>query len=181
MAFFTSRFVAFLQSQAEGMQQLQQTVERLAEKVSRGIDKSDLCRSLSQHIKAIEKDIVAIDNKLASFHRRKCTLLQSSSGHELIEQGVGLIEKAPWMAATISEWEDTRLMDFIEAVECLSTELPEHDDVSGYAIDAPPSSSLIAGAAARAGGIVSSITGGGCPRRLILAPYRKHNRRQIIL
>ena len=142
------------------MQQLQQTVERLAEKVSLGIDKSDLCSSLSQHIKTIEADIAAIDSKLESFHRRKSTILQSSNGHDLIEQGVGLIEKAPWLVSTVSEWEDTRLMDFIEIVECLSTELPGYDDVSGYASNAPPSSSLIAGAAARAGGFVSSITGG---------------------
>ena len=142
------------------MQQLQQTVERLAEKVSRGIDKSELCNSLSQHIKTIEADIAAIDSKLESFHRRKSTILQSSSGHELIEQGVSLVEKAHWLVSTVSEWEDTRLMDFIEAVECLSTELLGYDDVSGYASNAPPSSSLVSGAAACAGGFVSSITGG---------------------
>ena len=142
------------------MQQLQQTVERLAEKVSRGIDKSDLCQSLSQHIKTIDADIAAIDRKLESFHRRKSTILQSSSGHELIERGVSLIDKAPWLVSTVSEWEGTRLMDFIEAVEWLSTELPGYGDVNGYEAIAPPSSCLIAGAAARAGGIVSSITSG---------------------
>ena len=142
------------------MQQLQQTVERLAEKVSRGIDKSELCQSLSRNIKTIETDIAAIDAKLESFHRRKTTVLQSSNGHELVEQGLGLVEKAPWMVSSISDWEDTRLMDFMETVESLASDLTGYQNVGGYATSAAPSSALTSGAAARAGGVVSSFTGG---------------------
>lgn len=142
------------------MQQLQQTVERLAEKVSRGIDKSELCESLSRNIKTIEADIAAIDAKLGSFHRRKTAILQSSHGHELVEQGLGLVEKAPWLVSAISEWEDTRLMDFLETVESLASDLTGYQNVGGYATSAAPSSALTSGAAARAGGVVSSFTGG---------------------
>mmetsp|Transcript_19947 Transcript_19947/g.57299 ORF Transcript_19947/g.57299 Transcript_19947/m.57299 type:complete len:1755 (+) Transcript_19947:297-5561(+) len=146
-------------SEAEGMQQLQQTVERLAEKVSRGIDKSELCQSLSQNIKTIETGIAAIDAKLESFHRRKSTVLQSSNGHELVEQGIDLVEKAPWLVSAISELEDTQLMDFIESVESLASDRTGYHDVSGYDTNAAPSSALISGTAARAGGIVPSFTG----------------------
>jgi len=51
-------------------------------------------------------------------------------------------------------------MDFIECVESLASDITGYQNVSGYDTSSAPSSPLIAGAASRAGGILSSFTGG---------------------
>eukprot|EP00562_Extubocellulus_spinifer_P002067 CAMPEP_0178481756 /NCGR_PEP_ID=MMETSP0696-20121128/6379_1 /TAXON_ID=265572 /ORGANISM="Extubocellulus spinifer, Strain CCMP396" /LENGTH=1859 /DNA_ID=CAMNT_0020109245 /DNA_START=170 /DNA_END=5749 /DNA_ORIENTATION=+ len=144
-------------SEAAGMQQLQQTVERLADRVSRGIDKTELCISLANNIKTLEADIAATDVKLESFHKRKCALLQTPNGQELAEMAYSVLDEAPWLASTTSQWEDTKFMDFVEAVEAVADEIHAYHDVTGY--DSPPSSTVLAAVAEAAGGIVPSITG----------------------
>ena len=144
-------------SEAAGMQQLQQTVERLADRVSRGVDKTELCISLANNIKTLEADIAATDAKLESFHKRKCALLQTPNGQELAELAYSVLDEAPWLASTSSQWEDTEFMDFVEAVEAVADEIHGYHDVTGY--DSPPSGTVLAGVAAAAGGILPSITG----------------------
>ncbi|KAL7549498.1 hypothetical protein ACHAWF_012762 [Thalassiosira exigua] len=141
-------------SESNGMKQLQQTVERLADRVSRGVDMTELCKSLAHQIKDTESDISMIDSTLESF-RGSNKLMQSPEGLELADLACTVLADAPWLASSLSSWEDTKLNDFVKKVETLTTETGSYDDVTGYS--SPPSASLLAGVASQAGFILPTI------------------------
>ncbi|KAL7539561.1 hypothetical protein ACHAXR_009389 [Thalassiosira sp. AJA248-18] len=142
-------------SEASGMKQLQQTVEALADRVSRGVDRTELCESLSTQIQVVERDIAGIDAKLESFRELKSQLMQRPAGLELAELAYDVLDEAPWLAATLSSWQDTKLMEFVQSVEALSSEVKGYHDVTGY--ESPPSASLLAGVATQAGGFLPNL------------------------
>ena len=82
-------------SESSGMRQLQQTVERLANKVAwvnseREFNKS---QALEQTIQELESELQSIDQKLGANATEKRELAQTQQGQELFESALELIEQ----------------------------------------------------------------------------------------
>ena len=139
-------------SELSGMRQLQQTVERLANRVSMVC--SDLetqkCDFLRDKIRQLESDIDAIDEQISQKSSTVRELLLKPEGQQFSNLSLELIESVPWLMRTVCQWTLHEIKSLRDAVRDL---VLEDDDpvgrVSGF--EHPPSDALIAKVAARAG------------------------------
>jgi len=139
-------------SESAGMRQLQQTVERLADRVScvdTGVQQEQ-CRLIQRTIRELEGELEDIDQQLLENAEQKRKLVQSPRGQELVDLSFQLIEAAPWLAETVASWtvaDTNTLLDRVRVL-CVSAD-DSTENVSGY--DSPPSDGLISLVASKAG------------------------------
>ena len=145
-------------SESAGMRQLQQTVERLADRVScidTGIQEQQ-CQLIQHTIRELEAELEDIDEKLLQNAERKRKLVQSPRGQELVELSFQLFDAALWLAETIAPWtvaETNSLLDRTRSL-CVPADDPT-EKVSGY--ESPPSDGLISTVASNAGETFSRL------------------------
>ena len=145
-------------SEAEGMQQLQRTVERLAERVAAGTDRAGLCSSLEEELGRVGEEVERIDRWLRGRQSARASLLRAAAGRELAEEACELALEVPWLAATVGRWPSEELAAFAGWIEQLAAEAPAaYPEVSGYSC--PPRPGLVSAAAARAGRWIPGVRG----------------------
>lgn len=139
-------------SELSGMRQLQQTVERLANRVSMvsGELEDQKCAFLRGKLLQLEVDIETIDEKICQKSVRVRELLLKPEGQKFGSLSLELIESVPWLMRTICQWAFPEIQSLRDTVRDLVLE--DGDPavrVSGF--EYPPSDALIAKVAARAG------------------------------
>jgi len=145
-------------SESAGMRQLQQTVERLANKVSwvntdREVSKA---KALEENIRELEEELYAIDSRLRANAEEKRTQVGTDTGRELFETAIDLIDAAPWLMKTIATWDVNRVADLYTKMESLYIEPSDPlNMVEGY--DLPPSDALVSLVASKAGFQLSKL------------------------
>eukprot|EP00934_Nitzschia_sp_Nitz4_P006196 Nitzschia sp. Nitz4//scaffold90_size81538//26232//31277//NITZ4_005317-RA/size81538-processed-gene-0.34-mRNA-1//1//CDS//3329560005//6186//frame0 len=139
-------------SESTGMRQLQQTVERLANKVAWVNTEREVRRSeaLQTNIGELETELKEIDARLGANAEERRTLVQTISGQEFFEQALELIETAPWLMKTIAHWEADKVKELHDKLQALVvSEGDPMNMVTGY--PTPPSDALVSLAASNAG------------------------------
>jgi hypothetical protein len=145
-------------SESAGMRQLQQTVERLADRIScvSSSAQEEQCRLVQRAIRELENELDDIDGQLLQNAERKRKIVQEPRGQQLVELSFQLFEAAPWLIETIASWTTADTNELLERTRALYI---EEDDpleiVSGY--ESPPSNGLISVVASNAGERVSII------------------------
>jgi AAA domain len=145
-------------SESSGMRQLQQTVERLANKVAWVNSEREFNKSLAleQTITDLESELQAIDQKLGANANEKRELAQTQQGQDLFESALELIEQAPWLMQSMTRWDASQVANLQKKVQAL---VFSPDDpllwVEGFV--SPPSDALISLAACKAGHAVSFL------------------------
>uniref|UniRef100_A0A7S3KYB6 Uncharacterized protein n=1 Tax=Amphora coffeiformis TaxID=265554 RepID=A0A7S3KYB6_9STRA len=139
-------------SELSGMRQLQQTVERLANRVSMvcGDLETQKCEFLRDKIRQLEVDIEAVDEEISQKSASVRELLLKPEGQEFSSLSLELIESVPWLMRTVCQWTLQEIKSLRNTVRDLVLE--DGDPVgriSGF--EHPPSDALIAKVAARAG------------------------------
>jgi AAA domain len=139
-------------SESSGMRQLQQTVERLANKVAwvnseREFNKS---QALEQTIQELENELQVIDEKLGANAKEKRELVQSQHGQDLFESALELIEQAPWLMQSCANWDAAQISTLYRKVQGLVF-LPDDPMLLVDGFVSPPSDDLISLAACKAG------------------------------
>ena len=139
-------------SESTGMRQLQQTVERLADRIScinAGIQ-GEQCSLLKKSITDLEQELNALDLQIYQQSERRRNLMQSPAGRRTTEIAIYLLREAPWLMRTLSAMtpsEVERLHQQANKVFIDDTNPIER--MSGY--KTPVASSLISEVAAMAG------------------------------
>jgi len=148
-------------SESSGMRQLQKTVERMADRLSRvSMDiEHEKCSLLQRSIDQLHKELQDIDKKLEEHSGRKRRILLSTEGQQLSELSLSLIETVPWAMKTIALWtlDETRI--FHHRMNGLLVD--ENDPmnlVTNFAH--PPSDALISYVSAQAGITIHSLRRG---------------------
>jgi hypothetical protein len=149
-------------SELSGMRQLQQTVERLANRVSCVGTSSGLqaekCCFLRGQIKHLEQEISEVDGKLLEHSTRVRSLLQQKDGKQLVTLSLDLIEAAPWLMRLTPAW---TVLDLARVRDALGAfVLDEHDpvlDVTGFDINAVDDG-LVSKVASCAGQVASLLS-----------------------
>jgi hypothetical protein len=139
-------------SELAGMQQLQQTVERLANRVASAsaVLEAEKCKFLQRNIDEHEAQLKEIDAKLVARSEKVRKLMDHPKGQSLVEISMAIIDSAPWLARTISGWtvkEVSALRDVV--VSLLLKEEDPARSVTGFS--RPPTDALISRVAAEAG------------------------------
>lgn len=140
------------------MRQLQQTVERLANKVAwvnseREFNKS---KALEQNIQDLENELHSIDERLGANAAEKREIVQTQEGQSIFEMALELIDQAPWLMQTIAKWNASEVSMLHSKLQALF--IPTEDPmlmVDGF--PSPPSDSLISLAACKAGHALSFL------------------------
>ena len=146
-------------SESAGMRMLQQTVERLANKIAwvnseREAQRTD---SLQRSIDELEVELESVDNKLRENAEEKRILVQSAEGQELFELSLELIQKAPWLMKTLAKWDKTPVERLHKKASELTVESSEVVNlVTGFPLPAP-SDGLISLVASKAGSALSYL------------------------
>jgi hypothetical protein len=145
-------------SELQGMHQLQQTVERLAIRVSATSSdvESKKCRLLHRSIKELEAQLTDLDERLTTQSESLRYRLHQPTGVKLMEQSSYLIRTAPWLMKTLP------LLN-IDALELLSNGLKALNldknnailNVGGF--QSPPPKALVSLALAKSGSSLSSL------------------------
>jgi len=93
-------------SELTGMRQLQQTVERLANRVSCASAELETEKSeiLLRNIKALDDERDEIDRKLGDHTNHKRKMIRTGDSQRLAELAFDLIETVPWLARTTISW-----------------------------------------------------------------------------
>lgn len=146
-------------SELSGMRQLQQTVERLANRISMvsGELEAQKCEFLRTKISEMETEIDSIDEKISEKSVSVRELLLKPDGHRFSSLSLELIEAVPWLMRTVSQWtlqEIKALRDTVRDLVLEDGDVGRH--VTGF--ERPPSDALIAKAAARAGESIHVLT-----------------------
>ncbi|VEU37358.1 unnamed protein product [Pseudo-nitzschia multistriata] len=146
-------------SELHGMRQLQQTVERLAVRVS--VASADIetekCSMLQHTIDDLEIKLEEIDKEVMAESERVRNLLQQPDGMTLIEKASYLITSAPWLMRSLAEMNLNSIKSLAGEMTKLRLDLDDPVlSVTGF--DSPPSKSLISLASARSGSSLSSLS-----------------------
>lgn len=146
-------------SESQGMRQLQQTVERLAVRVSvasTDIESEKRCL-LQRSIDDLDAKLQEIDEKIMTESERVRQVLQQPNGLRMIETANDLIKSAPWLLRTLPKMSLKDIKFLACELEMLELNLDDPVlSVTGF--DSPPSSSLISLASAKSGSSLSSIS-----------------------
>ena len=146
-------------SELSGMRQLQQTVERLANRVSMvsGDLEAQKCDFLRENISEAEKQIEEIDAEISQMSTSVRELLMKPEGQEFSRKSLDLINSVPWLMRTIYQWtlpEITKLRDTVR--ELVLDDSDPIRQVTGF--QHPPSGALTTKAEAKAGKSVQLLT-----------------------
>ena len=144
------------QSESSGMRQLQQTVERLANRVAvASVDiETQKTKLLQQSIDDLEQQMEEIDKAFCTQSERIRLLLQKPEGVKLTEIASALIEKAPWILQDTVTLKD--LQELLDRLKRLEIHEPNIRNVENY--HHPPSAELHSMVMAKAkASITSSI------------------------
>lgn len=145
-------------SESTGMRQLQQTVERLADRISciNTSIQSEQCSLLKKSIADLEQELRVIDLKTYQQSERKRSLMQSPAGRRTTEIAIYLLREAPWLMRTISPMTPADVERlYHRATKVFIDETNPIERISGYTT--PVAGSLITGVAAMAGESFSSL------------------------
>lgn len=145
-------------SELQGMRQLQQTVERLAIRVSAASTdvESEKCRLLQRSIEDLEQQLQDIDQNLTKQSERLRHLLHQPDGVKLMELSCFLTRTAPWLMNTLADWNVEEMESFHGALLALKLDKSSAIlSVSGF--ESPPQKALISLALAKAGSTMSSL------------------------
>ena len=146
-------------SELSGMRQLQQTVERLANRISMvsGALEEQKCAFLRERISEMEAEVDNIDKRVSEKSKTVRELLLKPDGQRLSNLSLELIESVPWLMRTISQWTLSETRNLRDTVHALVLE--DGDAIRGVTgFDYPPSNDLVAKAAARAGEAIPALT-----------------------
>lgn len=144
-------------SESSGMRQLQQTVERLANRVSvASVDieaqKTDLLR---KSIQELEAKLKVMDNSISSQSDCIRSLLQQPGGAKLSEVASKLIKDAPWLVLSMETLEADDLKTIVHRLEELCMEDQAILNVENF--ERPPKPELLSMVVAKSGSSLSSI------------------------
>jgi AAA domain len=151
-------------SELSGMRQLQQTVERLANRVSCVGTSSGLqaekCSFLRGQIKQLEQEIADVAGKLLEHSTRVRSLLQQKDGKQFVALSLELIEVAPWLMALVPTWTVLELARVRDSLGDLV--LDENDpvfDVTGFDSNSADDGliSKVASCAGRVSSLLSNV------------------------
>ncbi|KAG7373119.1 DNA helicase [Nitzschia inconspicua] len=145
-------------SELQGMRQLQQTVERLAIRVSTASTdvESEKCRLLQRSIDDLKKQMLEIDQNLTVQSERLRHLLHQPNGVKLMEQSSFLIRTAPWLMISLPEWNVEELEAFHDELAALKLDKNSAIlRVSGF--ESPPPKALVSLALAKSGSTISFL------------------------
>lgn len=139
-------------SELSGMRQLQQTVERLANRVAAANSDRETQKHvyLKQRITEHESDLSDIDNAINQNSERIRQFVNLTDCQEMMEIAKELIDEVPWLMRCITKWSPKDVATLKNRVTGL--QLKDNDivmDVSGF--DDTPSDSLVSLAASQAG------------------------------
>ena len=140
------------------MRQLQQTVERLANRISMvsGDLEAQKCVFLREKICEMETEIDAIDKRVSEKSVSVRELLLKPDGQRLSGLSLELIDSVPWLMRTVSQWPLPEIRSLRDTVYDLVLEDGDAvRRVSGF--EYPPSDDLVAKAAARAGESIHAL------------------------
>jgi len=145
-------------SESQGMRQLQQTVERLAVRVS--VASTDIeaekCSLLQRSIDQLDTKLHEIDQKMSDQSERIRQLLRRPEGVVLVEKASNLITAAPWLMQSLSKMSLKNLK--ILANDLKALQLDSEDSIlSVTEFKIPPSNNLISLASAKSGSSLSSL------------------------
>ena len=145
-------------SESTGMRQLQQTVERLADRIScinAGIQEEQ-CSLLKRSIVELERELEEVDLKISQQSDRKRNVMQSADGRQMTELAICLLRDAPWLMKTIAPMEPSEVDSmFQQAKKVFIADSNPIERISGYTT--PVACSLITWVAANAGESFSSF------------------------
>jgi hypothetical protein len=143
-------------SESSGMRQLQQTVERLANRVSvASVDiETQKTNLLRKSIQDLEEKLEVMDRSISSQSDRIRYLLQQPDGTKLSELATDLIEKAPWLMLSI----ETLASDDLQKIHFRLKELCVEDNaiLNAENFDRPPKPELLSMVFAKSGASLSS-------------------------
>ncbi|GKY99220.1 hypothetical protein MPSEU_000877400 [Mayamaea pseudoterrestris] len=146
-------------SELTGMRQLQQTVERLANRVSCANVSVEMekCALLKRSIARLKKEVLDIDAQIAMHSQHVRLLIGRRDGGDLVQLSQEMLDEAPWMMRVISKWQ---LQEFVALHKLVSDLiLPESDPiltVDGFPLS--PTSALVQLASSKTGKTFSSIS-----------------------
>jgi hypothetical protein len=145
-------------SELTGMHQLQQTVERLANRVSCAnvTVESEKCELLKRNIDDLEKQLQTIDEKITGLSDSIRTLLHQPDGENLLQLSRSLFDAGPWLLKVIPRWS---LKDLVVLADRVSKLVVPSSDPLLKVTGLPSSTSvaLIAMARSKAGRALSSF------------------------
>jgi len=146
-------------SESQGMRQLQQTVERLAVRVS--VASADIetekCSLLQRSIDQLDTKLQEIDKKMCEDSERVRRLLQHPNGIVMIEKASNLINFAPWLIRTLPKLSLKKLKILANNVRSFDFD-PDDSILSVMGFNTPPSQYLISLASAKSGSSLSSFS-----------------------
>lgn len=145
-------------SELNGMRQLQQTVERLANRVASASSDAETQKHiyLQQNIDEHERELRRIDSRIRELNDSIRQTVRLPEGQEMIELSIELIDSVPWLMKTISKWSPQQVVSLRDRVERLVLENGDPAlGVSGF--EKPPSDALVSEVAGLAGKTVSAV------------------------
>ena len=145
-------------SETAGMRQLQQTVEHLADKVSRVSSDIELekCQLIKHQIETLQQELFEINDKLLSHSERKREIISSRDGQQLTDVVLSLLENAPWLVKSLASWTIADVRTLHQRVDFLFIK-DDHNlyQVSNY--PSPPDDALINRVAIESGETLSCM------------------------
>jgi AAA domain len=145
-------------SELQGMRQLQQTVERLAIRVSAASTdvESEKCKLLQRSIEDLEGQLKDIDERMTTQSERLRHLLHQPNGVKMMEKASFLIRAAPWLMKTLPGWDLRELELFSDGLKAL--EVDKNNAILTVAgFESPPPKALVSLALAKSGSTLSSL------------------------
>jgi hypothetical protein len=108
-------------------------------------------------IDELEKELLAIDEKLGQHSEKIRRLVQLADGQKLIKLSLSLIEEVPWLVKSMSNWSIKYVTSLSERVESLLLEDKDPlESVAGF--EMPPSKGLVSVVASKAGSSLSILS-----------------------
>ena len=145
-------------SESQGMRQLQQTVEHLADRIS-GLNNDvhkERCLVLQRKIDTLEGEVRSIDTKLEVQAHHRTRFVHSEEGQKVMNISISMMNEVPWMleaARKISVEEAHEIAERADMMFVDSSDIIER--VSGFSC--PVSGNLITLVASKAGETLSSL------------------------
>ncbi|CAB9500882.1 Uncharacterized ATP-dependent helicase MG140 [Seminavis robusta] len=147
-------------SELAGMRQLQQTVERLANRVScvSTALEGEKVVMLLRNLRTLEQEKCGIDNKLSAASDRVRCVIHQPNGQKLVSGLLSLNEETPWLSETTAKWTVERLEEFRgDLASLLVHDTDVLSRVNHGCYDAAPSAELMCMVAAKAGMMLPSV------------------------
>eukprot|EP00980_Cylindrotheca_fusiformis_P027759 scaffold22558_cov116-Cylindrotheca_fusiformis.AAC.8 len=158
-------------SESSGMRQLQQTVERLANRVSVASAEIETQKTnmLRRSIQDLEEKLQVMDTTIQSQGDRIRNLLQQSDGAKLAEVATNLIREAPWLVTSLRNLEVDDLKSILVRLKELRVEDEAVLAVDNF--DRPPKPELVSMVLAKSGTSFTSSIANASRKLLSSIPF----------